>query len=136
MANTIVPPGIRFTDGLVQKYLNKAPAEFQTHKAPKVMDFTQTLGDGVTSYEKEDRRRGIQVLSLANPNINQLMSEQAAKRISFYKNIDTSYIDMKKLDVIESTKVKVSEADDRILQRSTVHMEGKLYVDVIPVATQ
>lgn len=50
--------------------------------------------------------------------------------------METSHIDRKKLDVIESTKVKVNESDERLLQKQSIHAEGKMHVDVIPVVLQ
>jgi len=61
------------------------------------------------------------------------MSEQAAKKIGFLKTIETNYLDQKKMDVIESVKVRVNEFDERILQKQAIHIEGKIYPDVVPV---
>ena len=48
------------------------------------------------------------------------MSEVGAKKIAFLRKMDTNYVDNKKLDVIESLKVKTNEFDDRILQKTSV----------------
>ena len=36
--------------------------------------------------------------------------------------------------MIESTKVKVNEYDERILSKTAVHADGRLYPDVVPVS--
>ena len=51
--NTIVAPDEKFADSLIKKYLVTAPVDFQVHRPPKVIDLTQTLGDGITSFEKD-----------------------------------------------------------------------------------
>ena len=60
------------------------------------------------------------MLNLQNPDLNQVMSEVGAKKIAFLRKMDTNYVDNKKLDVIESLKVKTNEFDDRILQKTSV----------------
>lgn len=64
------------------------------------------------------------------------MSEQATKKIGFLRQVETNHIDRRKLDVIESLKVKANETDERITQKGSIHVDGKMYNDVIPVVLQ
>ena len=134
--NYIMPPGQVFAKSLITKYLRTAPMNFQVHRPPKVMDLTQTIGDGVNSYEKDDVKRRIQILNLQNPDLNKVMAEQGAKKIAFLKNVQSNYIDQQKLEVIESLKVKTNEHDERVLMKQTIHSEGRIHPDVVPVVFQ
>ena len=49
------------------------------------------------------------------------------------KSVQTNFINQEKLDVIESSKVKVNEYDERILAKTSVHADGRLHADVVPV---
>lgn len=61
------------------------------------------------------------------------MAEEATKKIGFLKTMETNCVDNKKLDTIESLRTKANEFDDRILKKESIHQDGKLYPDVIPV---
>ena len=47
------------------------------------------------------------------------MAEAGAKKIGFLKTVETNYIDGKKLETIDTLKVKTNEFDERILQKQT-----------------
>ena len=65
--NSIMPPGQKFAQGLIEKYMQTAPIDFQVHRPPKMMDLTQSLGDGVHHFENDKvSRRRIQMLNLQN----------------------------------------------------------------------
>ena len=49
------------------------------------------------------------------------------------KSVQSNFINQEKLDVIESSKVKVNEYDERILAKTSVHADGRLHADVVPV---
>ena len=57
------------------------------------------------------------MLNLRDPDLNKLMAEAGAKKIGFLKTVETNYLDQKKLDTIESLKVKTNEFDERLLQK-------------------
>ena len=71
---------------------------------------------------------------MKNPELNQLMAEMGSKKIGFLRQVETNYLDKKKLDLIESAKVKANEHDERILNKQKVVVEGKVHEDVFPVA--
>ena len=48
-----MPPGQKFAQGLIEKYMKTAPIDFQVHRPPKIMDLTQALGDGMHLFEKD-----------------------------------------------------------------------------------
>ena len=131
--NQIQPPGQKFAHGLIQKYLKTAPINFQVHRPPKVMDLTQTHGDGITGYEKEGVKRRIQVLNLQNPEMNKIQSEANAKKIGFLKSVEPNYIDQKKIEVIESMRLKTNEFDDKSLIKQSIHAGGRVHTDVVPL---
>ncbi len=54
---------------------------------------------------------------MGEPELNQTMSELNAKKIGFLKNVETNYLDTKKLELINSTKPKTNEFDERILEK-------------------
>ena len=112
-----MPPGQKFAHGLIQKYIQTAPLSFQVHRPAKISDFTQTLGDGVTSLEKEGVKRRILTLNLQNPDLNRVMSELGAKKIGFLKQVEPQYIDRQKLDLLESLRIKTNEHDQRVLEK-------------------
>jgi len=60
------------------------------------------------------------------------MSEVGARKIGFLKAVKSENVDRKKLDVIESIKVKTNEYDERVLDKSTIHHKGRLHIDVVP----
>ena len=76
------------------------------------------------------------MLNLQNSDLNKTMAEAGAKKIGFLKSVETNYIDNKKLDVIESLKVKTNEFDERILQKSTFMQDGKMHTEVVPTVYQ
>ena len=113
-----MPPGQKFAQGLIEKYMKTAPIDFQVHRPPKMMDLTQAYGDGVHHFENDKvNRRRIQMLNLQNQDLNQIMAEAGAKKIGFLRSVEPNYIDGKKLETIDSLKVKTNEFDDRIMQK-------------------
>ena len=72
------------------------------------------------------------MLNLENFELNRVMAEAGAKKIGFLKTVETNYLDNRKLDAIESLKVKTNEFDDRVLQTQTFMQDGKMHTDVIP----
>ena len=89
-----MPPGQKFAQGLIQKYMKTAPIDFQVHRPPKIMDLTQTLGDGIQNFEQgKVAKRRIQMLNLQNPALNEMMAETGAKKIGFLKTVETNYLD-------------------------------------------
>ena len=46
--------------------------------------------------------------------------------------INPTYIDQKKLEIIENLKVKTNEFDERILDKKSINFKGKMHHDIIP----
>jgi len=61
------------------------------------------------------------------------MSEQNAQKIKFLKNVQTDYLDQKKFDLIDSIKTRANEHDERILDKTTMTIRGRMHYDIIPV---
>ena len=68
--------------------------------------------------------------------MNQVMSETGAKKIGFLKSVNAHNIDQKKLEMVDSLKVKANEFDERLLQKTTFMQDGRMHVDVIPTVYQ
>ena len=60
------------------------------------------------------------------------MAEAGAKKIGFLRSVETNYIDQKKLETIDSLKVKTNEFDEHLLRKQTFMMDGKMHADVVP----
>ena len=45
------------------------------------------------------------------------MAEAGAKKIGFLRSVETNYIDQKKLETIDSLKVKTNEFDEHLLRK-------------------
>ena len=60
------------------------------------------------------------------------MAEAGAKKIGFLRSVEPNYIDGKKLETIDSIKVKTNEFDDRIMQKQTFMQDGRMHVDTVP----
>lgn len=61
------------------------------------------------------------------------MCEQSATKIEFLKEVQTNYIDQKKIDFLDTLSVKVNENDDRIVECQPMNIRGKIHHDVIPI---
>ena len=107
------------------------------HRPAKLHDLTQTIGDGYNIIEeKQGQRRKIPPTNLANPEMNKVMVDIGAKKIKWLENMDSFNIDRKKLELVESTKVRANEFDEKTLAKGTLHADGRMHTDVIPVQMQ
>lgn len=62
------------------------------------------------------------------------MAENNARKINFLKKVEPEYLDHKKLDLIDSIKIKTNEYDERILDKTKENIRGVLQ-DVTPVVS-
>lgn len=94
------------------------------------MDLTQDMGDGKNYFENDKvTKRRIQNLNLQSIEMNKAMSEIGAKKIGFLRSVNTNTIDSKKLDLVESLKIKtVNEFNEGILNSKTNFMQdGRMH---------